>query len=157
VRAALAAMAHEAQALCGGRAAAPANIHLTLFFVGDVERERSAALEEAAGEARGASFELAIDRVGYWRHNRIVWAGTSACPAALIELESSLRAVLARLGLRGEERPYAPHITLVRDAARKPAPAVFAPLAWPVSEFVLVESVPRAGGVSYEPRARWRL
>jgi 2'-5' RNA ligase len=157
VRAALAAMAHEAQARSGGRAAVPANIHLTLFFVGDVERQRSVALEEAAGEVRGASFELAIDRVGYWRHNRIVWAGTAACPPALIELESSLRAALARLGVHGDTRPYAPHITLVRDAARKPGPAVFAPLAWQVREFVLVESVPRAGGVSYEPRARWRL
>ena len=136
---------------------APANIHLTLFFVGEVERMRSAALEHAAGEVRASPCELTVDRIGYWRHNRIVWAGTRACPAALIDLESSLRAALAPVGVRGEERPYVPHITLVRNAARKPAPMAVPPCVWRITEFVLVESAPAADGVRYAPVARWRL
>ena len=133
------------------------NIHITLFFVGSIERTRVPALERAASQARAQPFSLAIDRLGYWRHNQIVWAGTTKCPAALVELAVTLRVALAGEGVQGEERPYAPHVTLVRNAGRKPAPRPFEPCEWRVDEFVLVESVPAPGGVRYQPRLRWPL
>ena len=157
VRSALGALAHEAQAEAGGRAMAAGNIHLTLFFVGMTEPSRIAALEAAAGEARGEAFEIGIDRIGYWRHNRIVWAGCAATPAALATLEASLRNALVRLGCRAEDRPYVPHITLVRNARRKPQPRDIARCAWRVEDFALVESAPAGGGVCYRVRRRWPL
>ena len=157
VRAGLSDLARETQAECGGRAIPADKIHLTLFFAGAVERARVARLEAAAGRVRGAAFGLAIDSVGYWRHNRIVWAGTTRVPAALVAFEASLRATLAAEGLRGEDRRYSPHVTLVRDAGRKPAPREVAPLTWDAEDFVLVESVAVRGGVRYDVRRRWPL
>ena len=157
VRTALAALAQEAQAECGGRAMAAENVHVTLFFVGPVERARLAALERAAQRPRGRSFSLTLDRVGYWRHNRIVWAGATEFPAALATLAEDLRVALAREGVQGEERPYVPHVTLVRNAERKPGAPVIEPCVWSVDEFVLVESVSVPGGVRYQPLTRFAL
>jgi RNA 2',3'-cyclic 3'-phosphodiesterase len=142
---------------CGGRAVASANIHLTLSFVGDVEREHIARLEGAARSVHAAPFALTVDRIGYFRFNRIVWAGTAHCPPPLTALETRLRAALAPLGMKAEDRPYVPHITLVRQAQRKPSLCTPQACVWRVEEFVLMESVAIAGGVRYEPLARWPL
>ena len=157
VRAGLSGLAREAHAECGGRAIPAEKIHLTLFFVGSVERGRIARLEAAAQRVHGEAFQLAIDRIGYWRHNKIVWAGAARVPPALVALEASLREGLEGEGLRGEDRPYSPHVTLVRDAERKPAPREVGPLLWNATDFVLAESVAVKGGVRYDVRRRWPL
>ena len=157
VRDALSALARVAQAQCGGRATVREKIHLTLFFAGDVESSRIGVLEAAAGALRTAPFDLVLDCLAHWRHDHIVWAGASACPAALASLAAGLKAALARAGVHGEERPYAPHITLVRNTVRAPAGLRFPPCAWRAREFVLVESVAIAGGVRYDVLARWPL
>jgi 2'-5' RNA ligase len=70
---------------------------------------------------------------------------------------SKLTRELARLGLRAEERPYVPHVTLLRNARRAPARNTFSPIDWRAREFVLVESVAANGGSGYEVIARWPL
>ena len=157
VRASLARCARDAQAECGGRAIRAEKIHLTLFFIGAIARERLAALETLALAVRAASFELQVNVLGYWRHNQIVWAGARECPAALTSLVTVLSAGLAGEGIRSEERPYVPHITLVRGATLARATRTAAPLTWRARDFVLVESVAARGGVSYEVRGRWPL
>ena len=157
MRESLAAAAVDAQALTGGRAIHAEKIHLTLFFVGAFERARIAALEAIGASLRANAFELALDTLGYWRRSGIVWCGARRCPATLARLAAQLRSALEREGVRGEDRPYAPHVTLVRDAARAPREAPFAPCAWAVRDFVLVESEPFAGNMRYVVRARWPL
>jgi 2'-5' RNA ligase len=157
VRAALAALAQRVQAECGGRATPSGKIHLTLFFVGSIERPRIGDLEDMAATVRGEAFELVLDRVGYFRHNRIAWAGAAACPPGLAAIVAQLRERLARIGLRGEERPYVPHITLVRDALRKPSLKSAPAVAWRSRDFVLVESVTDAAASRYDVIARWAL
>ena len=155
VRAALADVAARAHAQCGGRVTASAKIHLTLFFVGTIERERIAELEACAKEVAAAPFELELDVLGHWRHNRIVWAGTRQTPAALAALVDTLTRSLARAGYRGEDRPYAPHVTLVRDARRAPDGLALDVPRWRAADFALVESA--AGGSRYDVLARWPL
>jgi len=157
VREALEGWSLRAQAACGGRAIPADKLHLTLIFVGGFERSRMAGLEAAADTVCGAPFDLTLDTLGYWRHNRIVWAGASRCPPALATLAGSLRAALAALGLPGDDRAYAPHMTLVRNAERKPPANTVAPQPWPAREFVLVESAPVSGGVRYDVLRRWPL
>ena len=141
---------------CGGRAMHRENLHLTLVFVGDVAVERLDELKSVAGTISGSSFELVLDRLGYWRHNRIVSASPLTVPEALLALVGSLEGRLQHAGFEFDQRSYAPHVTLLRDAR---APGVPAPLHldWPVGEFVLVESVPGPRGAEYHVRARWKL
>ncbi|HEV7800267.1 MAG TPA: RNA 2',3'-cyclic phosphodiesterase [Burkholderiales bacterium] len=157
VRDALAAVAADAQVECGGRVTARDKIHLTLFFVGDIERSRVQALEECAGAVEAGRFELDTGVLGYWRHNRIVWAGASACPTELAKLVSSLTQKLARVGRRGDDRPYVPHVTLLRNARRAPKRTIIEVPVWNAHEFVLVESARGPGKSGYEVIARWPL
>ena len=121
------ALARWAGALQGKPTAAE-KIHLTLAFLGEAE----AAAAEAAGRAASApAFDLPIETAGYWRHNRIVWAGPTDTPSALGDLVRQLKV---------EERPFAAHVTLLRKA---PPPGPLPPLPavrWPVREFALVKS-----------------
>jgi 2'-5' RNA ligase len=156
VRDALAVLARDVRMECGGRATRPDTIHLTLFFVGEVERNRISDLQVAADAVRSAPFELVIDRLGYFRRARIAWAG-AACPAALASLVTQLTGQLAVQGIESEDRPYVPHITLAREAVHKPTRTSFDPVIWRARDFVLVESV-RAGSASaYEIVQRWGL
>ncbi len=157
VRDALSDVAVRLQAQCGGRATARDKIHLTLFFVGDIERARIGALESCASAVAASRIELDMNELGYWRHNRIVWAGASACPSELTQLVSALTHNLADEGLRGEDRPYAAHVTLVRNARRAPLRTVIDSPVWHAQAFVLVESVRGAHGSSYEVIGRWPL
>lgn len=157
LRAGLAKRAREAQAECGGRSIAGPNIHLTLVFVGALERERLPELERVADEVRSPGLEFGIDTLGYWRHNRIVWAGSGAVSPLLVRLVQALGAAVASLGIKVEARPYVPHVTLVRNAEKPPAMRAFPSLAWLAREFVLVESVPAGAGVRYEVRRSWPL
>jgi len=154
------ALGDLAQALrrdCGGRALPARNIHLTLVFLGNVERSRMARIEEIAAAVTAPSFELNVDRVEYWRHNRIVWAGVEHSPEALAALVARLAQPLTSEGFRFDERPYVPHITLLRDARRPPPAAAVPAVAWPVARFALVESAPRERGRVYEVVREWPL
>lgn len=155
---ALGGIALDLQRECGGRAVPARNIHLTLVFLGDVERDRLGRFQDiAAAIPAPRAMELSVDRVGYWGHNRIVWAGVNDCPAALPELVSRLEQALLPEGIRPERRPYVPHVTLLRNALRAPAVAGLAAIAWRIARFSLLESVPRERGRTYEVLQDWPL
>lgn len=157
IQQALGDLALGLQAGCGGRAIPARNIHLTLVFLGDVERARLPGLEERARALAAPRFDLNVDRVQYWRHNRIVWAGVAHCPPAALALVEQLAAAAAGEGIAVDRRPYVPHVTLLRDARRAPAEPAVPVIPWPVSRFALVESVPRGRGRAYEPLREWPL
>jgi 2'-5' RNA ligase len=141
---------------CGGREVQATDIHLTLFFLGTVPPERIAAVREAAQTIAAAPFRLAIDRLEYWRHNRIAWAGTQRCPAELSQLVARLQAALEPHGYAAEHRPFVPHVTLVRDALRAPRTVAAPALEWTARDFALVQSTP-SRRPRYETLERWAL
>jgi len=157
VRASLAQLTQALQGECGGRVMAAPNIHATLAFIGNVPSERVADLEALASAINGTAFELSIDVLSYWRHNRIVWAGTSACPVALATLAADFQHALQADGWHVDERPYVLHITLLRDARRGPATSALQAIRWSISRFALVLSHNDAAGTHYTPLTFWRL
>jgi 2'-5' RNA ligase len=154
---ALGRLAASLQQECGGRALPTRNIHLTLVFLGEVARDRMANLAHLAAGITTPRFELEVDRIEYWRHNRIVWAGVTRCPDALPKLVEHLEHSLSSAGFRFDKRSHVPHVTLLRNARRGPADATLRPLPWPVSRFALVESVPRDQGRFYDVLREWPL
>jgi len=157
VQRALHAVAQRARRECGGRPVAEPNIHLTLIFLGEVERARLRELEAIAGEINGSACDLVVEHLAYWRHNGILWAGVDRCPDALRELVEALSAGLLTFRLRLDDRPYVPHITLLRKVRRGPAVAAIPAIAWPVHDFALIESAPSAGGRTYSVLRSWPL
>lgn len=149
VRARLHALATELHTVTDGRPVARGNVHQTLVFVGDVAAERVGALTALAATVEVSPFVLEFGTVGYWRHNRIIWAAPLGVPRPLLDLVSDLEARLAAADLPFDRRPYKPHVTLLRDA-RKPVTLPALQLEWPVAGFVLLQSTAGPGGVRYD-------
>ena len=102
----------------------PKNLHLTLAFLGETSDLDGARAALAAVSCR--PFSLAVGGP-LGRFGDLWWAGVRADPA-LEELAVSLQADLRSRGFCQEDRPWLPHITLVRRW-RGEAPQVTVPHA----------------------------
>lgn len=158
-RDALAAVASDLRRSCGGRSSPAANLHLTLLFLGEVPESRLAELTDLAAALAAEPFDLTLDRIGYWRTQRLVWAGTHHCPGRLVALADALAACLRARSFRVERRSFKPHVTLLREVSASPAQAglVFGHLSWRARSFVLACSEPATRGVRYRIIGEWPL
>ncbi len=155
VRAELARWSRELHALCGGRTTLPENLHVTLAFLGGVEDARVADVERAAGEVAPRAASLVLDQPGYWKHNRIAWAGASVVSAEIEGLVSGLRGALARSRIHFDAKPFVSHVTLLRDAREPKAMPALTPIEWRLDGFALVRSVSPQQGSRYEILRSW--
>src|SRR5262245_48097344 len=111
VRAQLAGWGRALHAACGGRAIRAENLHVTLAFLGEVGDSRVPDVERAAGEVAPRAAMLVLDRAGYWKHNRIAWAGSSDVPECLLALVRELRDALRHAGIDFDAKGFASHVT----------------------------------------------
>jgi 2'-5' RNA ligase len=152
----LAGVARGLQAELGGKATRQDSIHLTLVFLGDVSAQRLQDIADAADAAPCEPFTLTLDTSGCWPHNRIAWVAPASTPQPLADTVQGLQLRMRGLGFAIDERPYTPHITLVRKASRARHRAPLAETAqWSVDHFVLVSSQLDAQGSRYNAIGRW--
>lgn len=146
--------------VCEGRKTKAENIHLTLVFVGEVDASQVDALCQAADEIEGSgakAFDLVIERICMWKRKNIVYAEINEVPKPLIDLVEALQSRLSLAGFSLEERPYKPHITLMRNASCKTLPELAEPRVWRAREWVLVKSDQTSDGSVYTTIGRWSL
>ncbi len=159
VRSALAGLARESLPRVG-RAVSAANLHLTLVFLGAVERATRERLEQACAEIAFVPFALTLSRLGCWARAGVAWSAPEHVPDALARLVDELRAAASRAGVAVEARPFRAHVTLARrvtpDAARAAVlPTDHRPVRWEAREFVLARSRTEARGARYEVLRAW--
>ena len=148
------------ESFCEGRKTKAENIHLTLVFVGEVDASQVDALCQAADEIEGSgakAFDLVIERICMWKRKNIVYAEINEVPKPLIDLVEALQSRLSLAGFSLEERPYKPHITLMRNASCKTLPELAEPMVWRAREWVLVKSDQTSDGSVYTTIGRWSL
>jgi 2'-5' RNA ligase len=149
----------------------PANLHLTLEFLGEVTEDRIVAVRAALGRVAGghAPFELGMAGIGGFPslgRPRVLWAGVSHGLRELGLLAADVERAMAPLGFPPESRPFSGHVTLGRvrtprglrrvlDAAAALEGQPFG--AWTVREIVLYRSHLRPSGSVYEPLATLAL
>lgn len=140
-------------------------LHLTLRFIGEVERPLANDLVAALGGVTFAPFELAVAGVGRFDHGRrgALWAGVSP-KEAVKALAAKVERACQSAGLEPERRAYHPHITLARWSGGKPRLEAWLERysglrcdPWAVREFVLYESRLGQGGAHYERIASFPL
>src|SRR5687768_16434122 len=96
---------------------APANYHITLQFLGDVDdRDLAGVCRAVAAAAAGEPpFRLGVSGVGAFptpRRPKVLWAGVREGEAELRRLFAAMEGPLSVLGVyRKEDRPYTPHLT----------------------------------------------
>jgi 2'-5' RNA ligase len=105
---------------------APANLHVTLKFLGQVDEARVPVLVDAlrAAAAGHRALDVAVRGLGAFptpSRPRVLWAGL-ADAAGLAPLADAVDAACGALGFPRETRPFAAHVTLgrVREPRRQP-------------------------------------
>lgn len=156
-RQALDLLASDVVKRCGGRRMRRDSLHLTLVFIGAVSSRQLAVVQDVAGEVRGEPFDIFLDLLGCWLHNRIVWAGCSKVPSRQRRLFDLLNEGLKAAGFALDNHPFTPHVTLAHKARCDDLPELGKSIFWRVSEFVLVESLLQPSGARYRILARWSL
>ena len=141
-------------------------LHLTLRFIGEVERPVADDLADALRGIRAAPFELRIAGVGRFeqRNSGALWAGVEP-KAPVAALAAKVERVCQLVGLEPERRAFRPHITLARWKGRRSREVAdfldrrrgLASEPFPVTEFILFESRLSRHGAHYEEVANYGL
>ena len=102
----------------------PEGIHLTLKFLGAVERDALETLSLALRPAieKFAPFELKAQGAGCFpsfRNPRVVWTGLIEEENFVSRLQREIETITAGLGFPSEDRPFKPHLTLGRVRSPK--------------------------------------
>lgn len=147
----------------------PANIHLTLRFLGDVAAERQAELRACVERiaAQYAPFPLAVGSTGVFpntRNPRVFWVGVKGSTEQLLPLQKGLETELRAAGFGKEDKPFSPHITIGRarqGGAREVSEALdrtsFPDTALPVEEIIVMRSDLKPTGPIYSKLAVVKL
>jgi RNA 2',3'-cyclic 3'-phosphodiesterase len=149
----------------GARWVEEENLHLTLRFVGEVERPAANELALQVARVSGEAFSLRIEGVGHFTRKGQTTALWARVPdsAPLEALRQKVERACEAAGLGRETRRFTPHVTLAR-LNRSVGPiqtwlASFGDMraGWTVAEFILFESYLGHTGVHYEVVAQYPL
>lgn len=141
------------------------NLHLTVRFIGTVERGLVEGIADRLDGNAGATIELALGAVGTFKRSRlarVVWLGLESGSDRLQALAARVEAECRTAGLAPEARALQPHLTLARarsrDGARAPElPAIPTLDPWRADELILYWSHLKKNGAEHEPIRRIRL
>lgn len=152
---------------------APANIHLTLHFLGEIPVEQVEAIGQVVKSTalECPPFTLKLAGMGCFpntRRPRIVWAGVSGQTKPLLEMHRAVGDRLKRMiAFEPDSRPYAPHLTIGRvknglprrhltqlgETLEQERLAVGELARLPVAGISLIQSELKSGGAVYTPLA----
>jgi 2'-5' RNA ligase len=141
-------------------------LHLTLRFIGEVERPVANDIAAALDRVRSSNFQIRISSAGKFekRSGGALWAGIEP-KTPVVGLAAKVERALQQVGLEPEHRVFLPHITLARWNRRN-SDAVEAFLRrnsylhsdpFDVDRFVLFESKLSRHGPHYEEIAAFAL
>ena len=141
-------------------------LHLTLRFIGEVERPVARDIADALASLRSQAFDLRVAGVGRFeqRSAGALWAGVEP-RAPIAALAAKVERICQLTGLDAERRAFHPHITLARWKGRRTREVgnflernggLSSP-PFHVDRFILFESVLSRHGAHYEAIAEYTL
>ena len=137
-------------------------LHLTLRFIGEVDRHRADDIAAALDGLHSPAVSLTLGTFGRFEHKgrpEALWIG--AGPKDTLErLHAKVDRALVRAGLEPERRAYLPHITLARfgrSAVAFPLPPDPPSANFDVDQICLYESHLGRSGATYEIVGRYPL
>lgn len=141
-----------------------AQLHATIFFVGEVDRHQANRVAECLERLEAAPVAIRLAGIGTFdggRRGRInsLWVGLEPLDL-LTALHRKVERVLLPAGVPPETRRFQPHVTLARFPARGVPPealgrflsTVSVPrIGWTADSLILFESSLGHGGAHYRP------
>ncbi len=141
-------------------------LHVTLRYVGEVERVLAEDLADSLSALEFEPFALALADTGIFQRKgrpHTLWAGVKP-NEALMAFQRKIERRCVRIGLPPETRKFHPHVTIARlNASTGPVAPFLARTAgiqlgeWCVNSYILYESHLRTGGSLYEPVIRYPI
>jgi 2'-5' RNA ligase len=154
--------------LHGARWVDPAQMHLTLRFIGEVDRPQADDVAGALGQVYAPRFDVELAGLGEFSARgrpSVLWAGVRP-NAALAALQSRIESAVRRAGVAPETRKFHPHITLARFERGGGIPQLgryfaghepFTAGPFAADEFVLFSSVLGSEGATHIAEATYPL
>jgi len=139
---------------CGGRPVPPANLHVTLAFLGSVATVHIPELQRI-GREHGAPFamhvpiSLTFARLVHWKEAQILCALTAAESPGARALAVALQEATAAIGLSPDRKPFQVHVTLARKVLRAGTLQPLRPVVWRFASYALVDSRTEPSGPIY--------
>lgn len=137
-----------------GKPVTPANLHVTLLFLGRTSPEQQAAVTREASQIPASPTTLKFDRLSFWKKPAVLCLTASQFDQNLSKLNENLVNIAKQQGIAVEDRPFTPHVTLVKKAYSV-IDIGFSPVIWHSDGFCLVESCSGANGIEYRIIERW--
>jgi 2'-5' RNA ligase len=145
----------------------PANMHITLRFIGEVEEHVAEEIDAVLARIEAPAFSLELAGVGTFGEGtkaRSLWAAVKPSPE-LGHLQAKVESAVVRAGLPPEGRKFTPHVTLARLAHVPPARlqtfiagnAPFQAGPFEVDHFTLFESLLGKASPIYIPHIDYPL
>lgn len=100
----------------GARWVPDENLHLTLRFIGEVDRPLAEEVDHALAALRSKKFTIVLTGVGTFQkggRETTLWVGVER-NEALDRLQAKIEQALQRVGLEPERRRFVPHVTLAK-------------------------------------------
>jgi 2'-5' RNA ligase len=147
----------------------PLNLHVTLKFIGEVTDAKLDGIRGALAKIRGdGPLDVQIRGIGFFpdeEQTTVLWTGLAA-KANLPSLVGAIDSALLSQGIKKENRPFVPHLTLARFAPpgiqKKLLAAIkqngereFGPFQ--AREFHLIESKLKSAGAEYTSLASFPI
>lgn len=102
--------------ISGARWVTDEQLHLTLRFIGEVDRHQARDIHAALGAVHHPRFDLAVSGLGAFDRRgqvEVIWAGVTPHDAVKA-LHRKVDQALTRAGVEPDRRAFSPHITLAR-------------------------------------------
>ncbi|PAU93360.1 RNA 2',3'-cyclic phosphodiesterase [Aliifodinibius salipaludis] len=142
-------------------------MHLTLKFVGEVDKTTPSELRGELDNIVHPAFTMTITGIGYFpegKQPKVVWAGVKE-NTTLQELHQKVEDHCEKMGIAPENRSYKPHVTIGRtkNTSKRTVTSFinqhkkFAIPDISVSEFVLYESKLHPDGARHYPLQTYSL
>ncbi len=152
--------------LNGARWIEPSDYHITLRFLGDVDRRMARDVDGFLADVQSYPFEVTLDSLGSFGGDkpRAVFARVQPSPK-LTELQADLERMTRRLGLPPEARKFVPHVTLARLRDTSPVDLahylslhpIVRPIGFTARRLALMSSRDSIGGGPYVLEAAYPL
>ena len=150
----------------GARWQSDEQLHITLRFIGELDRPQAEDVAIALSNVRFPPIQLAVEGVGQFGsrgRTTALWAGVRP-HGAVTDLHKKVDQALVRIGLAPEGRAYLPHITLARLNSASidvegflQVHAGLTSTPFTLDSFLLFESHLGHAAASYEAIERYRL
>jgi 2'-5' RNA ligase len=145
--------------LPGARWIDPANYHVTLRFIGDIDGRTADEIAHALDRVYRPPFTIRLSGLDCFASGRTphaIFARVEPTPA-LVELQAEHERIMQRIGLPAEGRRFIPHVTIARLRGTPSAEVArwlaehgdFRGPSFDVDRFVLYSSKASVGGGPY--------